>query len=125
MRLQKLSNPIVRWLPLSFKQISGTQADLNLSIARSRISYRTLPVRYNSWAHDLYHAAFSAEAADVRILHYEAGPFCKQRGLESPASVAIWLQGHQDDATSHVQLIARLVGKARDAVMADLAGGSE
>jgi len=97
----------------------AAQAGLTLSIIRNAIHYQTLPLRYNFWGDYRYHQAFPDEAADMRILHYLNGPFLKDRDIESPAHVAVWLEAHRDDEGSHAQFLWNAIAKAHAAVLAE------
>jgi hypothetical protein len=102
------------------KNYLAAQMGLTLSIIRNRVSYRSLPVRYNFWGDARYHQAFPSEAADMRVLHYLNGPFRKHQDADGPQDVAAWLKANEGDHDAHVQFLVSAVRKAHRAVMADL-----
>jgi hypothetical protein len=98
----------------------SAQIGLTLSILRNRIHYMSLPVRYNFWAEPGYFQTYPSEAADMRIFHYLNGPFRKHDDTSGTQAVAAWLEAHRNDPNPHTKMVVGVVGKAHQAVMADL-----
>ena len=99
----------------------AAQVGSTLSIIRSALTYRALPVRYSFSADYRAHEVFPAETADVLILHYLNCPFRKHVNTASPSAVATRLKDHRDDQGAHAQFIFNVVNRADNAVVAESA----
>jgi hypothetical protein len=96
------------------------QAGLGLSITRNKVTPTALPVRYNFWNHEAYISHYPADREDLRVLHYlHYGVFAKQRDIESPAHVGLWLEAHKNDDDPVARLMRDVLTPIHQVVLAD------
>jgi hypothetical protein len=85
----------------------AAQAGLALSIVRHRVTYASLPVRFNMWSWPAYSRAFPDDFSDVRLLHYLHGEvFSKSRDIENVAALKNWLAHNRDSGEPMTRFIA-------------------
>jgi hypothetical protein len=85
----------------------AAQAGLALSIVRHRVSYASLPVRFNMWSWPAYSRAFPDDFSDVRLLHYlHREVFSKSRDIENVAVLKNWLAHNRTSGEPMARLIA-------------------